>query len=543
MDMQRGAKGILSMGWVAVLGLLVTPAAAQTTWHVPGDVPTIQEALALASDGDLIEVQPGTYPEALDTLGKTITLRGLAGAELTVVDAIGQGAEVLAIAGGSPLIEGFTLTGGEGGVRAETGTPTLRDCIIRDNSLTTGSGGGVHGESGSLVTLQDCTLRGNTTSSYGGGAAKEVLLTDCLVEDNQAAIGGGLSSVLGATGCVIRGNWATVNGGGVAGALDKISNCVIQGNTASDKGGGMFSSEIVPASGMLPPVADVALLQNQAITGGGLYYELAQPAVLVGAALTRVVIADNLADSANDGAYIDVGGFFGSGDVSVESCTFGSDRLYVLAGALKVSNSIVWGLTGALQWVGFGTGLQVSYSDVKGGAAGPGNMNADPLFADALAGDYSLGPGSPCINKGDPSAPHDPDGTVVDMGALTYDPWTDLGSALAGTHGEPVLAGTGSLNSFTPGSFVLTGALENVAATLVIGLSQLDAPFKGGVMVPSLDVLLPGLPTDAQGALTLPFLWPAGLPSGVSIVLQFWLPDPAGPKGFAASNGLQGTTP
>jgi len=39
------------------------------------------------------------------------------------------------------------------------------------------------------------------------------------------------------------------------------------------------------------------------------------------------------------------------------------------------------------------------------------------------------------------------------------------------------------------------------------------------------------------------FPWPAGVPSGFSLFYQHWIPDPSGPRGFTASNGLRGTSP
>ena len=83
---------------------------------------------------------------------------------------------------------------------------------------------------------------------------------------------------------------------------------------------------------------------------------------------------------------------------------------------------------------------------------------------------------------------------------------------------------------------------RNVArfATLVAGLSALQAPFKGGTLVPAPDVLLP-LATDAAGALGLPFTWPQGVPAGIELYVQFWVQDASASHGLAASNALRGT--
>ncbi len=51
---------------------------------------------------------------------------------------------------------------------------------------------------------------------------------------------------------------------------------------------------------------------------------------------------------------------------------------------------------------------------------GTGEISADPLFADPENDDFHLTAGSPCIDAGDPGSPQDPDGTIVDMGALYY---------------------------------------------------------------------------------------------------------------------------
>jgi hypothetical protein len=122
------------------------------------------------------------------------------------------------------------------------------------------------------------------------------------------------------------------------------------------------------------------------------------------------------------------------------------------------------------------------------------------------------------------------------------DPWTDLGYALAGIHGPPSLTGTGTLQGGAPLSLRLDDAVESSTAVLFAGLSKLYAPFKGGTLVPSLEIMIPGLSTGG-GSLVLNGTWPPGLPAGVTVTLQFWILDPVGPVGFAASNALLGTTP
>jgi DNA-binding beta-propeller fold protein YncE len=121
-------------------------------------------------------------------------------------------------------------------------------------------------------------------------------------------------------------------------------------------------------------------------------------------------------------------------------------------------------------------------------------------------------------------------------------PWTDLGHALAGSTGAPLLVGTGTLAPSTPAALVLTNARPNAQALLIIGLSALNAPFKGGVLVPALDAITQ-LATGASGAITLSTTWPPALPGGTQIWVQWWISDSTGPSGFAASNALLATTP
>jgi len=120
--------------------------------------------------------------------------------------------------------------------------------------------------------------------------------------------------------------------------------------------------------------------------------------------------------------------------------------------------------------------------------------------------------------------------------------WVDLGFPLAGAAGVATLEGSGQLVPDSSLTLTLDNAAPSTATTLVIGLDEIDAPFKGGVLVPDLDsqVVVVTAPT---GDWSLGSTWPAGIPSGTGLWMQVWWPDAGGPKGFAASNALEVTVP
>jgi hypothetical protein len=107
----------------------------------------------------------------------------------------------------------------------------------------------------------------------------------------------------------------------------------------------------------------------------------------------------------------------------------------------------------------------------------------------------------------------------------------------------PVLWGTGTLAGGSTATLDLTHGKPAGMATLIVGLSALNAPFKQGLLVPQPDKLLFGLPLDGQGRFHFEFAWPAGLPSGASLWYQAWIADGAGPAGLSSSNGLKSTAP
>jgi len=121
--------------------------------------------------------------------------------------------------------------------------------------------------------------------------------------------------------------------------------------------------------------------------------------------------------------------------------------------------------------------------------------------------------------------------------------WAEQGRGLAGTAGIPQLTGNGTLVGGTPVSLALTGARPNAPATMVIGLTYILKNFKGGVMLPAPDFVVPGLMTDAFGSLVIPATWPAGVPGDTDTYYQCWVQDPTAIAGLAASNALHSSTP
>jgi hypothetical protein len=122
-------------------------------------------------------------------------------------------------------------------------------------------------------------------------------------------------------------------------------------------------------------------------------------------------------------------------------------------------------------------------------------------------------------------------------------PMSDLGSAKAGKLGSPVLKAYGSLQPGSGFRLSLCNARPLANSHLVWGLSQLDTPFKGGVLVPLPAAILMGIPIDPDGSMVGLFDWPIDIPSGFELFLQFWIEDPAAWLGLSASNGLRMVAP
>ena len=203
-------------------------------------------------------------------------------------------------------------------------------------------------------------------------------------------VGGGMLNVVSSptvTNCTFSGN-AAYWGGGMFNLSSNpaVTNCTFSGNPASNAGGGMFNLLSSPT------VTNCTFTGNSVNeSGGGMYNGNSNPTV------TNCTFSGNT--SANKGGGMSNGG----GSPTVTDCTFSGNSASQGGGGMNnqgsnptVTNCILWG-DSPNEISGPAT---VSYSDVAGGFAGTGNIDADPMFVDPDKGDHRLASGSPCIDAG-----------------------------------------------------------------------------------------------------------------------------------------------
>lgn len=149
------------------------------TISVPTDAPTIQAAINLASDGDLILVAPGVYQENIQLAGKTITLasqfhtsQNPSFIDQTIIDG-GSNAviTVKSSVGPDTKIIGFTIRNGNDGIKASGKLHILNNRFINNgDAIDYSSGGGI--------------ARHNVFENNGDDAVDFDNATDATIEDN-----------------------------------------------------------------------------------------------------------------------------------------------------------------------------------------------------------------------------------------------------------------------------------------------------------------------------------------------------------------------
>ncbi len=400
------------------------------------------------------------------------------------------------------VLDGFRISGGNangevpasagGGLYNDTGSPMLIDCTFYANSARDDgggifnlwnsnpslikcifsknsadwNGGGIYNWMDSSPTLTDCTFSGNSGQS-GGGMANEdnsnSTLINCIFISNSAETGGGMVNTTSSptlTDCTFDGN-SSKSGGGIVnsfGSNSILTGCIFKGNFSSGAGGGM---ENLRDSN--PAVINCRFMENSADwDGGGMSNKKNSNPIL-----TNCIFAGNTAVRSGGGIYNDFSG------PQLTHCTFSGNSARLVGGIKNlssepiISNCILWGdmpdeldsPASVLQWATF-----PRYCNIQGGCPGEGNIDSDPLFADANSGDYRLKSEagrwdptseswvkddvtSPCIDAGEPNNPVAfepfPNGGIVNMGASGGT--AEASKSPSGVHGK-YGGGTGEPN-------------------------------------------------------------------------------------------------
>jgi len=423
-------------GLEALRGSNPMGATPPRTVLVPSEVPTIQEALGLSIEGDVISIEPGTYRENIHFPGTDVVLRNFQYGNPNwwwwlgeiIIDGGGAGPAVSFEGSESPecLVAGLTIRNGRayngGGIRGGRRGRHTHATIAANEIVSNATAG--YQSSGAGIALCDGLIEGNTIASNSGdeggcglaychGTIRNNGITqnshgglwycDGAIEGNtiSANSGSGLFQCHG----TIRVNSITGNSSLYGGGLNQCDG-IIEGNTISENqaersGGGLYECQ--------GTIQDNVITENTGDPGGGLAYCHAamQNNVIsgnVGGGLVACdgTIQNNLVsgNSGNRG-----GGLSGCGGLIQGNTIVGNSATETGGGVNHcygtIVNCIIWGNTAEESGDQIYDSSIPQYCCIQGWSGGGiGNVSADPLFVKATEGDYHLRPDSPCIDTG-----------------------------------------------------------------------------------------------------------------------------------------------
>ncbi len=279
-------------------------------------------------------------------------------------------------------------------------------------------------------TIQKGNASGTSGETFFGGGIlcmnTRVQILDCRFVSNAAANRGGAI-------------YAT-------NALVDILRCTFQSNTAGGIGGAI-RGQVVTMN-----VQNCTFVDNRAVHGGAIQMSsiFVSPSGTPNVQLQNCLFLDNRA-TGDGGAVRLSGGPTSAGALLAVNCTFAGNSAGGAGGAISAQTTTIWpGLSLLRNCIVWGNvaptaaqlhGRQdVAWSDIQGGFAGLGNLNADPIFTRA----FSLSAGSPCIDAGQNAVAR------RDLFDLDQDSdWTepipfDLGGILLRFRDDPATPDTGA---------------------------------------------------------------------------------------------------
>ena len=202
-------------------------------------------------------------------------------------------------------ISNNTSTTNGGGLYFASGTLTISGNTISSNTSTT-NGGGIYCASGTLTitgsTISSNTSDGSTGSIHGGGIycdAADLTISTTTISDNSSnGYGGGAycyeNGSLDISSSTISGNSTDLFGAGLyTKGSTKINNCTIADNTSSKSGGGVYSN----ATPNFVYIINSTISGNSATNdGGGLLLAFSETVYLANTIITNNSASDNGVD-------------------------------------------------------------------------------------------------------------------------------------------------------------------------------------------------------------------------------------------------------
>jgi len=452
----------------------------------------IQRAINLSADGETIVVEPGLYRGNVNFEGKRLIVRSTdpndpAVVAQTVIEGGISGSAVRFSDGEGPgsVLTGFTIRGADRGVYCYATSPAIRNCDLCDYE-----GIAVELWHRSAPEIADCNICGEIVTRpaiRNVDTGKEYDFFEPAVFDANEGDTLVVSPGISADALDFTGKNLTVRS-------EDPNNLAVVQSTVIDAGG---AEAAVTYRGSEGPTC---VLAGLTIANGsyGLSIPSSRPMI------TNCIIRDNLlagvrpyraavpvfencliSENQGDGFELE------RTAPRINNCTITANRTSGFRCNLAqpvITNSIVWGNGGPdgpeiLLLDDFSDAI-ISYSDIRGGWYGTGNIDIEPVFVSSgywadpnnpavaaepnlfaailVAGDYRLLAASPCIDAGDPNRAADEEekdlagrprviGGRVDMGAFEFNsiPVADAGAdqtAYAWIDGlaEVVLDGSGS---------------------------------------------------------------------------------------------------
>lgn len=343
---------------------------------------------------------------------------------------------------GSAVLDGFIITGGGGrwyigddlinwggGILIDDGSPTVRNCVFRENRA--GYGGGMFNFGKSSPKVTNCTFNRNAVSYEGGGVYYSRGMSD----------GDWIASPT-FTNCNFSENWGGMSGGGMYNEYSEpvITDCRFNWNRVHSYGGGMANIGCHAKLTNCKFVANLVQYQSNLIPfftpvgGGAMYNDGGAPSII------------NCTFAGNCSMWYAIGGAVlnSNSDPAFAKCTFtGNQNTSISCDSWKhgspsnvqISNCILWNSGNEIQNKDESI-LTVTYSDIEGGWPGEGNINTDPCFVQpgwfsfsrVIYGYYNLLPDSMCIDAGDPNYAAGLDDTDLDGRPRVVDGRIDMGA-------------------------------------------------------------------------------------------------------------------